>query len=335
MVSNTRIFIDSAIKSDIEYEEDFDDFDSSDKASKEKKPSIKEVSVKAGIIDDFPQKQETTTPPKNLFSKPKPRIVDPESLRSSAQDSVAKTIKGNKTSKAPASNFNRNSPFTDKKKEDFFDSRAKPVPAYKAPMKFNMEEDDHESDDYDLDFDQDDGNDIEDVTNNILNNIKSPVEKPKVRESMERKIEENKPHKINFNPPMTEEKPKFKSTKKSPVNEEKQGKATFITQKPHPKPIRKPSRKSQEPIRPHKKPAVPINPSKPQKPSEVRQSHATSIAADPIALEHLNNENDKLLKQINELTRQIDVRMISVRRRANQSNLSMAGTTKSERLKTK
>lgn len=334
------------MKSDYDYENDFDDFEVTDKAIN-KKNSVPERSIKDSKVDTLPTKVEST-PKKNIFTNPKTHLGESMSLRSSAQDSIAKTIIGNSNSKNQEPS-NQRSPFQEKKNPDFFDKRAKPA-AIERPKPstiekpkpsgndFNISED-ISSDDYQEDFENVQDADYNQVADKILNDIKSPTSKPKVTGNKTQvlvnkpivdKQAKAQPSKINFNPPVKKASEK-KEKEVEKVKEERKNKASFIQNKPKTHSVSKPAGKSVEPVLKARKAALPQSTVKPKAKSKLRTS--VEQHADPVALEHLANENIKLLEQVTNLAKQVDLQVLSARRLAAPSVIST--TTREERLKSK
>lgn len=256
--------------------------------------------------------------------KDHPRLNDISSVKSSAQDSVAKTIKG-KRIKIPGNNPTEFDPFDDKQK-NFFDQRAKPVVHENNILKmkknsFIIKSEEEDSDDYEEDFDDEEKH-INKVADNILSNIKSPTGnskiknnqrnlnstktnpvKPKINSKIHDKKEENK-----INP----DKNKFLlKTRERKFEANPQIPKTVVKQKHQSKSIGKQSHTSR-----------PSHIQKPSPKTKLKSSPSVHPSTDPIAMQRLTNDNTKLLKEIEELTRELNLRMINLRRKENLSKLT-------------
>lgn len=299
-----------------------------------------------------PDKSEPKATPNNLFTKEKPRIIQNPSIRSSIQDSVANTIKG-KRELNTNSNGNKFQPFEDNKQKDFFDHRAKPVPpAYSnkiiensKPVKNAPKNERRETSDYGSDFDEEapSSDELEKVADNILNNIKSPGQNPYKNsadkftvKSAAKPVPAKQQNVPIIKPKIEYKKPIIKSQESTPERklEESKGKATFITTAPKPRPFKQAGNPKPKPT------PEPVTQKKPSVPRQIRNSELrasqSSIgqSVDPVAMEVLTNENTKLLKDIQELTTQIDVKMVTLHRKANYS-IAMKNSPEPDRLLTR
>ena len=206
-------------------------------------------------------------------------------------------------------------------------------PLKQAP-KFEIS-DEQESSDYNEDFEFEQDKDINEVADAILSNIKSPTAKPKPTQP------DLKIGQLNFTPTVKTNPVKTEIKKKDTNKEQRFGKASFITQtvdqkqtkRAEPKKMISKSKPRAAVTKPQPKPSVPKHSSKPRRNSKLRTSLASAV--DPIALKLLNDDNEKLLKQVQDLTKEIDLRLITAHRRVNHSHLSSKTSLKEERIKTK
>jgi hypothetical protein len=167
----------SIIKSEYDYEDDFDDFESIAKNSDRQAKPVKEHSKKFESPEENERKEMVTPTNKNMFMKPNNPRIENTSIRSSAQDSVAMTIKGNSFLQNSNISHTR-SPYNDKKKADYFDQRAKPVAnRYNEQKRLTLKEEKHESSDYGEDFELDHNESVNEVADNILRNVKPKTTK--------------------------------------------------------------------------------------------------------------------------------------------------------------
>jgi hypothetical protein len=299
-----------------------------------------------------PDKSEPKATPNNLFTKEKPKFIENPSIRSSVQDSVAMSIKGKKDLNTN-SNGNKFQSFEDKKQKDFFDHRAKPAPPVysnkiiqnKKPIRNATKNEIRETSDYGSDFDDEvpSSDELEKVADNILNNVKSPGQNPyksSVDKFTVKSTVKPVPAKQLNAPiikPKTEHKrPILKSEESTPEKklEDSKEKAKFITAAPKPRPFKQvgnPKPKpTPEPVT-QKKPSVPRQ----NRNNDMRTSQSSvRPSADPVAMEVLTNENTKLLKDIQELATQLDVKMVTLHRKANYSMIK-GNSPEPERLLTR
>ncbi|CAI2384892.1 unnamed protein product [Moneuplotes crassus] len=307
----------SEIKSEIDdYEDDFDDFESDNKPD--------DLPVKT--IKNQPKKFES---PNGLFAKPKLEGVP--SLRSSVHDTVAKTIRGNKAPPAPE-NTAKFTPF-EEKKNDFFDRRAKPVVQsmtkdHVQPKKnvFALDSDKDDSDDYDDDFDLQEDN-INKVADNILTNIKSPQAEQKTPAPSlhnRAKFIPVKPQKIQSK---TYEEKKTKSVPRK-SRRHQASKTEANPQIPKTVPKKKPARQTR--VKTERK-----TPKKALKSTPISKTPVEKPSVNPVAMQRLMNSNTDLLQEIHELSKQVDLRMVSMHRKEKQAPVDEVELNKTNKEKMK
>ena len=278
-----------------------------------------------------PKKSVVLNPTSNMFTKPRNNNIEPSSIRSSAQDSVAHTLKGS-SRKGNNVNATNNLSYSNNKQSDFFDQRAKPVaPTHKRPQNYDVIEINQESSDYDEDFEADQNQDINEVADNILKNVKPRSTKAKDASKNEKSSIFYPTTSLKKNSTAKKDELPMSKITSPPAKIQKSGNAKFISGRSQPRPTKKFAPPKQEEPKLKKKPALPTNYLNRKNNSQLRTSQESVVA--PVGLKLLDDENENIIKQIHELTKQIDLRMLNFKRRANHTHMTSNNSVSNDRLK--